>query len=202
MDFSYFDIAVSIIILLLGLKGIVNGFFKEFFGLVGIIGGIFVASRVSISVGEPLSELIFKLESSSAINFLGFIVVLIAFWSLMILLGTIFKKLTSLSGLGLFDRILGFIFGAGKFFLITSVIVYAVFNIKAMESNFKNLAKNSISIPIFKEIGGVIMQLQPIDNLKDETSQVSQNAKTILEDAKELVESNINIEGTQNEQQD
>ena len=99
MDFSYFDIVVIVLVLLLGLKGILNGFFKEFFGLLGIIGGIFVASRVAKSVGEILSNAIFKFESSSAINFSGFLVTLAAFWLLMVTVGILFKKLSSASGL-------------------------------------------------------------------------------------------------------
>jgi membrane protein required for colicin V production len=51
MDFSIFDLIVGSIILLLGLKGILNGFFKELFGLIGIVGGIFVGSRVANEVG-------------------------------------------------------------------------------------------------------------------------------------------------------
>ena len=35
MEVNYFDIIVSIIILFLGLKGIINGFFKEVFGQIG-----------------------------------------------------------------------------------------------------------------------------------------------------------------------
>ncbi len=69
MEFNYFDIIVSVVILLLGLKGIINGFFKEVFGLVGIIGGIFLASRIGNRVGEYLSDLIFKFDSSAATNF-------------------------------------------------------------------------------------------------------------------------------------
>ena len=72
MEYSYFDIIATIIILFLGLKGIINGFFKELFGLLGIIGGIFIASRLGNEVGEYLSDMIFKFENSAAINFTGF----------------------------------------------------------------------------------------------------------------------------------
>ena len=92
MDFSIFDLVVGSIILLLGLKGILNGFFKELFGLIGIIGGIFVGSRVASDVGTLLSEAIFKFESPAAISFLGFLVTLALFWGSMIGAGILFKK--------------------------------------------------------------------------------------------------------------
>ena len=46
MDLNYFDMAVGSIVLLLGLKGLLNGFSKELFGLIGIVGGLFVASHI------------------------------------------------------------------------------------------------------------------------------------------------------------
>ena len=63
MDIHLFDLVVGVIILLLGLKGILNGFFKELFGLIGIIGGIFVASRIGASIGNLLNDIIFHLNS-------------------------------------------------------------------------------------------------------------------------------------------
>lgn len=189
MDFSYFDIIVAILILFLGLKGIINGFFKEFFGLLGIIGGIFIASRVSSKVGEILSNAIFKLETSSAINFLGFIVTLVAFWLLMIATGTIFKKLSSMSGLGAFDKILGFIFSAGKFFLIASVMTYASLNIKAIKISMNSITQNSILIPIFSEVGGIIMKLDIAqDKTTDTNSSLTQKSIQMMEETKKLID--------------
>ena len=92
MEFNYFDLVVTVIILLLGLKGILNGFFKEVFGLVGIIGGIFIASRLGDDIGQYLSDLIFKFENSAAISFTGFIATLGLFWLLMVAVGYAFKK--------------------------------------------------------------------------------------------------------------
>jgi membrane protein required for colicin V production len=148
MEFSYFDIVISILVLFLGLKGIINGFFKELFGLIGIIGGIFLASRVGDDVGKFINDTVLKFENDAAVSFTGFLVTLALFWLFMIIVGAVFKRLSSLSGLGIFDKIFGFVFSASKFFLIASVIVYAAYNIKAMRPNLDSVMKNSFIFPV------------------------------------------------------
>lgn len=78
-DISIFDIVVIAITLLLGLKGLFRGFIKEVFGLIGIIGGIFIASRLATTVGEIIAPVL-ALKNDSSIQLMGFIVGLIAFW--------------------------------------------------------------------------------------------------------------------------
>ncbi|MCF6331567.1 MAG: CvpA family protein [Sulfurimonas sp.] len=167
MEFNYFDLVASIIILLLGLKGILNGFLKELFGLIGIIGGIFIASRFGSDVGSYLNDLIFNFDSEGAVSFTGFLITLGAFWLVMIFIGLIFKKLGKLSGLGGFDRILGFIFGAGKFFLIAAVIAHAVYNIQALRGTVDSMMENSILFPILQKSGSVIMKINPAEITND-----------------------------------
>lgn len=181
MDFSYFDIVISIFVLFLGLKGIINGFFKELFGLLGIIGGIFIASRVGKDVGKFINESVLKFENDAAISFTGFLVTFALFWLFMIGVGIIFKRLSSLSGLGIFDKILGFIFSASKFFLIAAVIAYATYNIKAMKENLDSIMKNSILFPVLVETGSAIMKLDPIDISDDMNKTISKNSE-IIED--------------------
>jgi membrane protein required for colicin V production len=178
MEFNYFDLVASVIILFLGLKGVMNGFFKELFGLLGIIGGIFLASRIGDSVGQKLSDLIFNFQNEAGVNFSGFLITLITFWMLMLMVGYVFKKLSSLSGLGIIDKILGFAFGASKFFLIASIIAYATYNIKAIRSGLDSASNNSIIFPIMVETGGYIMKIDhtgisdSINQGIDETTQV------------------------------
>lgn len=192
MEYSYFDIVVSVIVLLLGLKGIINGFFKELFGFVGIIGGIFVASRVGDSVGQYISDLIFKFESSASVNFTGFLVTLALFWAFMILAGIIFKKLSSLSGLGILDRILGFVFAASKFFLIAAVIAYATYNIKSMRTTIDSTFENSFMFPMLVETGSVIMKLDPIEISDDINATIEKGTKAVEEKIKKSVDTTSN----------
>ncbi len=184
MEFNYFDLIVTVIILLLGLKGILNGFFKEVFGLVGIIGGIFIASRLGDDVGQYLSDLIFKFENSSATSFTGFIATLGVFWLLMVAIGYAFKKLSHLSGLGIYDKILGFIFGSSKFFLIAAVIAHAAYNIKAVKSTIDSTFENSVLFPILVSTGSFIMKLDPIEISDDINATIDKGTEAIKSKAK------------------
>lgn len=198
MDFNYFDIVLFVIILFLGIKGVINGFFKELFGLVGIVGGIFLASRIGDSVGQVISDHIFKFQSSSAISFSGFLFTIILFWFLMLGVGMSLKKLSIVSGFGIFDKILGFLFSASKFFFITSVIVYAAYNVKATRVTIDSFMKNSILFPAMITTGSYIMKLEPVDveqaiNEKAEEEQnkidetIESSTLKIVEDAKDKI---------------
>ncbi|MEA2110975.1 MAG: CvpA family protein [Campylobacterota bacterium] len=187
MDINYFDIAVGAVVLLLGLKGIINGFFKEMFGLIGIIGGLFIASRYGEPVGQQISDLIFHFENSAAVNFTGFLATLAAFWIVMILLGSLFKKLGSASGLGIIDRIFGFIVGSGKFFLIGAVIVYAMNNIDALKSKLDPIMQNSILYPIMVEVGGYVMHIDPTEVSKDLAEKIETSTTAVGQATKEIV---------------
>ncbi len=178
---SYFDIIVGVVILLLGLKGILNGFFRELFGLVGIVGGVFIASRFGTSLGEILSDLIFHFENKAAINFAGFVLALGLFWLMMVGVGVLFKKLSTISGLGSVDKLMGFIVGAGKFFLIASVVAYAFFNIKIVKTNMQATMDKSFLFPILVSTGGYIMKMDmtPIQNDTNETNETNETNATI-----------------------
>jgi len=198
MEFSYFDLVVGIIILLLGLKGIINGFFKELFGLIGIIGGIFIASRLGDSFGALISDTIFKFESEAAVSFVGFIATLIIFWAAMIILGMVLTKMSKVSGLGPVDKIFGFIIGSGKFFLIGAVITYAVYNIQAVRVNLEPAMKSSYLFPIMVEVGSVVMHIDPAemssdlnDSVTAATDAVSKKVDETLEESAEKVKEQV-----------
>ncbi len=193
MDFNYFDIVIGAIVLLLGLKGVMNGFFKELFGLVGIVGGLFIASRSGNEVGTFLSETIFHFESESAINFTGFLTTLAAFWLVMVVVGLIFKQLSSLSGLTLIDRILGFVFGASKFFLIGAVIVNSLHNIKTIKENIEPQLSNSILYPILVETGAYIMKIDPAEV----TKQIDEKITNGVDAVQEHIETSVKEQATQ-----
>jgi membrane protein required for colicin V production len=163
MDLNYFDVAVGSIVLLLGLKGLLNGFSKEVFGMIGIVGGVFVASHLGGYIGKILSDSVFHFETATAINLMGFIFALGIFWLLMVALGSGFKKLSTLSGLGAVDQVLGFVVGSSKFFFILSIIVYALFSVTAIRENFEEKMADSIFYEPMMATGNFILHIETDD---------------------------------------
>ncbi|MDP3301697.1 MAG: CvpA family protein [Sulfuricurvum sp.] len=174
---NYFDVAVGSIVLLLGLKGLMNGFSKELFGLIGIVGGLFVASHIGGPIGSFLNESLLHFETAAAVNLVGFVFTVGIFWLLMVALGSGFKRLSTLSGLGVLDQILGFFVGASKFFFIVSVIVYALFSVTAIEENFGEKMKDSIFFEPMLATGDFILHIETekVTNLLSDANQTDTN---------------------------
>jgi len=181
-DFSIFDIAVIAITVLLGLKGLFRGLIKEAFGLIGIVGGIFIASRASKDIGDLIAPIL-ALESDSAIKLMGFIAGLIGFWIIVYLIGMILSKMSSMSGLGAIDRILGFIFGTGKIFLILSIIVYALSQVNAFKEKLETNFGSTLTYPILLETGAYIIKLDTAGL----SSKIEKSVDSAVETSKEAI---------------
>ncbi|OUR74142.1 hypothetical protein A9Q76_01375 [Arcobacter sp. 31_11_sub10_T18] len=179
-DISIFDIVIVSVTVLLGLKGLFRGFIKEVFGLIGIVGGIFVASRAATDIGEYISPLL-ALENESSIKLVGFIAGLIGFWVVMYIVGLILSKMSSMSGLGIIDRTFGFIFGAGKVFLIVSIIIYALSQVKVFKDKLETNFADTYSYPLLVEVGAYIIKL----DIAQATSKVEQSVDQAVTATKE-----------------
>jgi membrane protein required for colicin V production len=168
------------ITLVLGLKGLFRGLIKEVFGIVGIIGAIFVASRASGEIGNLIAPFL-ALENQTTIKLIGFIIALIGFWIIVYVLGVIVSKIFSASGLGLFDRIFGFVFGAAKVFLIFSVISYALYQVQSFKKAIDNKTAGSIVMPHLISTGSYIIKL----DTSSITTNIEKTVDTVVETAKE-----------------
>jgi len=168
---SLFDIISIALILILGIKGIVNGFVKEVFGLVGIIGGIYFASRYAPEAGNLLNTHVFKFNNQAALYLFGFIAVLILFWICSLFLGYLLSQALSLSGLGIIDKLTGFLVGSLKIFFVFSIFAVTMNNIEFVKSKLEPYTQKSMMFPIFLEAGKYIVKL--------DTKQMFENATTL-----------------------
>jgi len=161
IDFNYFDITIGAIVLILGIKGFMSGFVKEVFGLVGLVGGVYLASRISDDAALFIDSNFIHIENTTLLKLIGFLAILTVVWLGAAILGSIFSKLTSLSGLGFMNRLLGFIAGGGKYFIIFALIVTALSNITLVKDNMGKYINNSILYPYLLKTGSSIIHLDP-----------------------------------------
>lgn len=190
-DFSVFDLIIITITLILGLKGLFRGLIKEVFGIIGIIGAIFVASRISKETGDLLAPVL-VLQNEATIKLIGFITALIAVWLVVYTAGVIVSKIFSASGLGVVDRIFGFIFGASKVFLIFSVIAYSLYQVQSFRKVMDEKFNNSFVMPHLISVGSVIIKLDT-SAITTNVNKVIDTTKTsqVIEDTKNSMKENI-----------
>ncbi len=184
-NINIFDIVVLALIVILGLKGLFRGLTKELFGLIGIIGGVFIASRLANDIGEIANSII-PMENENTILLVGFVVSIAVFWVLAYVVGIILSKIFSASGLGIFDRIFGFVFGAGKIFLLFSVISYAVSQVKIVNDALVPKLKDSTVFPILTQTGSYILKLDTSNFQKEVTKQLDATVDAAKETIKDI----------------
>jgi len=160
---SIFDGVIIAIIIILAIKGFFNGFIKEIAGLVGIVGGLFLASKYYHMAGEYINNNLFTIKNPSAIDLIGFISVFIGFWILAVFIGFLLSKILKISALGIFDKLLGLIFSAAKFFILVSVIFALLYKIEFLKEKMNTYTKNSFIFPVMIKLGDKIINLKPED---------------------------------------
>ena len=164
---SIFDGIIIAITLILAVKGFFNGFIKEIAGLIGIVGGLFLASTYYHSAGVYINENLLTIKNPSAIDLVGFVAVFVGFWVICVFIGFLLTNILKISALGIFDRILGFFFAGAKFFILVSIIVFMLYKIEFIKEKIAPFTKNSIILPFMLEIGDKIIHLKPEEIKKD-----------------------------------
>jgi membrane protein required for colicin V production len=161
MDFNYFDLVISSTVIILGIKGLLNGFIREIFGLAGLVGGVYLGSQFNPVVAKFIEDNFLQLQNDSILKLIAFLTILISIWLGATILGAIFAKLTSMSGLGFLDRLLGFITGGGKYFIIFALIVTSLSNVTVIKENLHKYVKDSVLYPILVKTGSTIIKIDP-----------------------------------------
>ena len=102
------------------------------------------------------------------------------------------SKIYTASGLGVVDRIFGFIFGASKVFLIFSVIAYALYQVQSFRKVMDEKFNNSFVMPHLISVGSVIIKLDT-SAITTSVNKVIDTTKTsqVIEDTKNSMKENI-----------
>jgi len=154
MEFTSIDFAILAVIIFLSMKGFLTGFSVELLSLLGLIGGIGVASRLNIRVGEFISQNIYPITDPSLLELVGFIVTFLVVWFFFNIISSPFKRD---SDIGFFSRVLGYAVSMVKYLAIFGIILYGLNQSQLLSNKLLNKYQNSKVLPILLDVGSKLL---------------------------------------------
>jgi membrane protein required for colicin V production len=132
---NYVDIFISSFLLYGFVRGLFKGFISEIASVIGLVLGIYLATQYNGDLSNYLISKQFLSWKEGYIIILSNIILFVLTILIVSILGKVATKIAKLVALGLFNKILGGIFGLLKNILILIVVVFIF-----------NLANNSLKI--------------------------------------------------------
>ena len=151
------DIGILLLILLLAWKGYFNGLMRELVGFVGLIGGIFVASRAADPLAKVLAGIL-HMGNPALLKLLAFLLVLGIIWGGSAFVGTIFASLRAHPH-ALTSKISGMLVAGVKYFLIFSLISASLTGSALIRDNFAHTLNQSRLLPTLNRMGSLLINL-------------------------------------------
>ncbi|GAA7343532.1 CvpA family protein [Helicobacter pylori] len=177
MGLNYIDLALLVVVVAFGIRGFYHGFVSEVAGTLGIVLGVYLASRYSVAVGHLFSQHLYDLKNETMMNLVGFLLVLASIWVFFLAFGVLIGKVLVFSGLGIIDRALGFIFSCLKTFLVLSFILYALSKMEVMKDANAYLQGKSAFFPTMKSVASKIMRLDGVKHVEQNLEEMSDEVK-------------------------
>lgn len=162
---NYIDIGILVVLVLLSIKDIWKGIIRGLASFLGILLGIFLASRFYEKVGTYFAENIYNLNSDELNHLIGFLILITLVWGVFLLLGEILYRALRFSPFAVLDGALGLIFGFCKAFLLISIIVYGVSQINWLQNFSQKVEKDSYLFPIMKHLAIQVMNIEQIQEI-------------------------------------
>ena len=162
MALNSIDLIVGVLVLVLGIKGILNGFLRELFGFLGLVGGVFLASRSADPLAALVEAKLFHLSSPAFLRLIVFILILALVWGLLSWLGNRIQNRRRPQALGAADRAGGFLLAALKYFLIFAMILSALDRTPAIHNKLRPHIRDSRLFPLLIQAGSTIIHLAPL----------------------------------------
>ena len=206
---NWLDLIIIAFTLIFALKGLSSGLIREIFGIIGMIGGFIIAIKFKSEVGAWISSNIYDLnklglmDSNGTEIIVGFVAALFGIWFIALILGELLTKMLSLSGLGIVDRIGGFVFGGAKIFLIFAIIAVFIRSSAFLNKQARPFFENSFTYPYLIHTGAWMMGLKLNDIIpviEDEKNKEA-NQTNIIYEKSNFNENFINGESNETEKQ-
>jgi membrane protein required for colicin V production len=173
MELHIVDMIIVGLILFLAIRGLVNGFSKELFNFLALIGGIAVAARSHSVVGEFITQQnLLPNLSADFQKLVGFAVVLILILILFKIISSVQSHVQS-EAPQFFSRLLGYLISVARYIAIFSLIIFGINNADFLREKLaKHYEGNHLFSPMVS-IGAKLLNANQgeTENRKDDATQ-------------------------------
>ena len=184
MDVNWLDIILIFSMLVSGLLALTQGFIKEILSLIGWVISFISVTALMPDAGKFLRPFV-ESESLSDLITIGLIfLVTLMIWRVASLLIVKLFKITSISYI---DRILGFIFGVFRIYILASII-FAVFVLPIDNLDRPKYVKSSNISPIIEKSTNRL--LKNIPQLKYYISKGQESSSNLTDSQEDIVNEN------------
>ena len=152
---SWLDIVLILGVAAFVLSSSANGFFREAFGLAGLIGGVVLAGRYY----DELAQRLPVIDQEQASQVLAIILILVATVFLAQLAGAFLHRLASLMFLAWADHLGGAAFGLVKGLIIAELVL--ILFVHFPDLNMQDSVRDSGLAPYFLEHAPWLLNLLP-----------------------------------------
>lgn len=179
-DFGGFDIVVLLILTMSGLMALSRGFIREIVSVialvVGLVAALFLFGRFQGAANQMIQP------SWLADGALGIGSFFIAYFLVTLILRGGAKKLQGRE-VGVFDRLLGFVFGIGRGLLIASLFVVVTgMASKSEDSTVPEWLENTTFYPILGPIAQTMTSL-PFAQIKEQAEDTIERGRNLDTDS-------------------
>jgi len=147
---NYLDIVLAILLLI----GLVRGFMKGFIFEIAVVGALFLGTYAAFKLSYLLQPYVLKMGhfNATTVNWICSLLMFILVGVGIFFLAKLFDGLVNMAAMGVFNKILGAVFGFLKYAFIISVVLY-FFNQLDSKYNYLSAdkkAESHIYYPVMK----------------------------------------------------
>ena len=143
---NYIDIFISIFLIYGFIRGLYKGFIIEIASVIGLLLGIYLATQYSGDLSNYLISKQFFSWKEGYVIILSNVILFILTILIVSILGKVATKLVKLVALGLFNKILGSVFGLLKNILILVIVIF-VFNLA--NDSLKIIEQDELELSVY-----------------------------------------------------
>lgn len=191
-NLGYIDFIVLALLAFFAIRGFFSGFIRELFGMFGLVLGVAFGSRYAYETGAWFKFRVFDFGSETLNTLVGFILVFLAIWVLMLLASELISRLTKTAFSKYLNGLLGFLFGAIKSFLAIAIVLHFAFGLEFMSGVLTHFGNHSKIYPSMETFASKIIKIDIIKHIPKDANEAEQklnNVKDgIVEKTKELGE--------------